>query len=130
VQGGLTYSYRVVAAADAGGKCQGLVKSGCASASTTGTCNVKPTFSGASVGTSSDQSNCGVNVSWTPPSPSCPLTPSIRFNIFRGTVPDFVPSIANRIATCVPGPSSYLDTNNLRSGATYYYVVRAEDNST
>ena len=45
-------------------------------------------------------------------------------------MPDFVPSVANRIASCVPGPSSYLDTDNLTSGITYYYVVRAEDNST
>jgi hypothetical protein len=54
----------------------------------------------------------------------------VRYNIFRGSVPDFVPSAANRIATCVVGPSSYLDTDNLQSGTTYYYVVRAEDGST
>jgi hypothetical protein len=69
-------------------------------------------------------------VSWTPPASSCPLTSNLRYSIFRGSTPDFVPSPANRIATCVTGPSSYLDTANLASGTTYYYVVRAEDSST
>jgi hypothetical protein len=45
-------------------------------------------------------------------------------------VPEFVPAAANRIATCVLGPSSYVDTDNLQSGTTYYYAVRAEDGST
>ncbi len=129
VQGGLTYSYRVVSATDAGGRCQGLTKSACASASTTGTCNLKPSFAGGSVGTSANQSNCGVTLSWTAATSSCPLTPAVKYNIFRGTVPDFVPSAANRIATCVPGPSSYVDTNNVQGGVTYYYVIRAEDSS-
>jgi len=130
VLGGLDYSYRVIAASGASGKCQALVASGCVSATATGTCNLKPVFAGAIGGTSSNNSNCGVAVSWTPPASSCPLTPTLRYNIFRGTTPDFVPSIANRIATCVVGPSSYLDSANLSSGVTYYYVVRAEDSST
>ena len=130
VIGGYTYSYRVIAAADAGGKCQSLVVSGCASATATGTCTLKPVFTGASNGTSNNNSTCGVNVNWTAATSSCPLTPNIRYNIFRGTTPDFVPSAGNRIASCVTGPSSYLDTFNLSSGVTYYYLVRAEDDST
>ena len=54
----------------------------------------------------------------------------MSYNVYRGSVPDFVPSPANRIASCIPGPSSFVDTDNLTSGSTYYYVVRAEDNST
>jgi hypothetical protein len=129
VIGGYAYSYRVVAAVDTGGKCQSLVVSGCASAAATGTCTLKPVFTGASGGSSNGNTSCGVNVNWTAATSSCPLTPTVRYNIFRGTVPDFVPSVANRIAACVTGPSSYLDTNNLTSGVTYYYAVRAEDNS-
>ena len=129
VLGGITYSFRVVAATDASGRCQSLVKSGCVSATATGTCNLKPAFAGATVASSASQSNCGVTVSWTPPVSSCPLTPNLLYSIFRGTVPDFVPSNANRIATCVVGPSSYVDTAGLTSGVTYYYAVRAEDNS-
>ena len=130
VLGGLNYSYRVIASTDAAGKCQALVASGCVSAVATGTCNLKPAFAGAAAGDSSQQSNCGVTLSWAPASSSCPLTPNVRYSIFRGTVPDFVPSIANRIATCVSGPSSYTDRDNVASGTTYYYVVRAEDDST
>jgi hypothetical protein len=130
VQGGLEYSYRVIAATDAAGKCQAPVASGCVHAAATGTCSLKPSFAGATAAASAAQSNCGVTVSWTPATSRCPLTPAIRYNVFRGTVPDFVPSLANRIATCVLGPSSYLDTANLANGTSYYYVARAEDEST
>jgi hypothetical protein len=129
VQGGVMYSYRLRAAADAAGKCQGEFTSGCVSATATGACNLKPSFSGAVAAASAGQGTCGVTVSWTPGMSGCALTPSLRYNVFRGTTPDFVPSIASRIATCVVG-NSYLDTDNLQSGTTYYYVVRAEDSST
>jgi hypothetical protein len=129
VQGGIQYSYRVRAAADAAGKCQALLAGSCANATATGNCNLKPTFQGASAVANAGSGNCGLTVSWTPATSSCPLTPGIRYSIYRGTVPDFVPSPANRIATCALG-SSRLDTNNLSNGTTYYYVVHAEDMST
>ncbi len=130
VLGGLTYSYRVIAAADAAGKCQAQVVSGCTQATATGTCNLKPSFAGATTGSSANGSNCGVTVGWTPAATGCPLTPNMRYDVYRGTTPDFVASPANRIAACVSGPGSYLDTDNLQSGATYFYVVHAEDDST
>jgi hypothetical protein len=129
VQGGVTYSYRVIAATDAGGRCQALVDSASASATATGTCNLKPGFAGATSATSLDGPTCGIVLNWTPASVRCPLS-QIRYNIYRGATPDFVPSTSNRIASCIPGPSSYVDTSALASGVTYYYVVRAEDNST
>jgi hypothetical protein len=129
VQGGVTYSYRVIAATDAGGRCQALVRSGAASATATGNCNLKPFFAGATTASSIGGPTCGIALNWTPATPSCPLR-QLRYNIYRGTLPDFVPSVANRVASCIPGPSSYVDTNALTSGTTYYYVVRAEDNST
>jgi hypothetical protein len=130
VVGGYSYSYRVIAAVDASGKCQAEVASGCVSVSATGNCNLKPSFAGVTSASSSQNNNCGVTIGWTPAAATCPLTPNLRYNIFRGTTPDFVPSGANRIATCIVGPSSYIDTDNLSSGTTYFYVVRAEDNST
>jgi hypothetical protein len=131
VMGGVRYAYKVRAAADASGRCQAQFASlGCAGATATGQCTLKPSFAGATAAASSQGTNCGVTVSWTQAASRCPLTPNMRYTIFRGSVPDFVPSAANRIATCVAGPSSYLDTDNLQSGTTYYYVVRAEDGST
>ena len=120
VSGGITYSYRVVAATDASGT----------NATATGLCNLKPTFAGATTGTSSNQPDCGVTLDWSAPVSGCPLTPNLRYNIYRGNVPDFVATPADRIATCVDGPNSYVDTNNVTGAVTYYYVVRAEDNST
>lgn len=130
VLGGLSYAYRVIAATDAAGKCQSLVASGCTQATATGTCNLKPVFAGATSGSSADGTNCGVTLQWTPATTSCPLTPNVRYNVYRGTTPDFVPTAASRIATCVAGPGSYTDFDSLSSGLTYYYVVRAEDDST
>jgi hypothetical protein len=129
VQGGLVYSYRVRSAADAAGKCQAILASPCVSTTATGNCTLKPSFQGLTSIASSAGGNCGVTMSWAPASSSCPLAPSVRYNIYRGTVPDFVPSAANRIATCVVG-TSYLDTDNLSSGTTYYYVIHAEDGTT
>ncbi len=130
VQGGVRYAYRVVAAADAGGKCQGTTYSGCVEAVATGNCTLKPTFNGATVATSNNTAACGVTVNWAAGSSNCPLAPTIRYNIFRGTTPNFTPAVANRIATCAPGPSSYSDGGVPTGGTTYYYVVRAEDNTT
>jgi hypothetical protein len=129
VQGGVTYSYRVIAATDSGGRCQALVHSAAASATGSGDCNLKPGFTGAISATSLDGPACGITLNWTPADVRCPLK-QIRYNIYRGTTPDFVPSPATRVASCVPGPSSYVDVNSLTSGITYYYVVRAEDTST
>jgi hypothetical protein len=95
----------------------------------TGTCNLKPSFAGVQSAGSSDRTSCGVEVIWNAGTSRCPLSPNLRYNVFRGTVPDFVPALANRIATCVTSPGGYLDDDNLTSGVTYYYAVRAEDNS-
>src|SRR5205807_6277814 len=121
--GGLTYTYRVVAATDSAGKCQALVRSGGASATATGNCTLKPTFAGVTSATSLAGPTCGITVNWSAGSSNCPLASSLTYNIYRGTLPDFTPAAANRIAGCVAGPS-YVDTNALISGRTYYYVVR------
>ena len=132
VLGGLAYSYRVRSAA--GRRRESARRSSRApavSATATGTCTLKPSFARPliAIGERRRSATAGSRSSWAPASSSCPLAPSVRYNIYRGTVPDFVPSAANRIATCVVG-TSYLDTDNLSSGTTYYYVVHAEDGTT
>lgn len=129
VQGGLTYAYRVIAASDAVGRCQAEVASACVQATATGVCRLAPSFGGVTSAAGAGQSTCGVTVQWQPATARCPLTPSVRYSIFRGTTPDFIPSAANRVATCVLGPDSYLDAGGLQSGTTYFYAVRAEDGS-
>jgi hypothetical protein len=128
VQGGVTYTYRVIAATDGGGRCQALVQSNVGSATATGNCTLKPTFGGATSASSINGPTCGITLAWSSATPNCPLSSPVHYNIYRGTVPDFVPAAANRIASCISG-NSYLDTDTLTSGKTYYYVVRAEDNS-
>ncbi len=130
VLAGVTYAYRVRGATDTAGKCNSQFASQCVNATATGNCVLKPNFAGAATAFSSGDSNCGVSVNWTPGASGCLAAPNLRYNIFRSTEPDFVPSVANQIATCVVGPSSYLDTDSLQSGISYYYVVRAEDGST
>jgi hypothetical protein len=120
----------VRSASDATGRCQAQLANGCKTATATGNCTLKPSFAGATGAGDSGTSNCGVTLQWSSVLSRCPLTPTVRYNIYRGTDPDFVPSPANRIATCVVGPSSYVDTDNLASGTTYRYIVRAEDSST
>ena len=130
VAAGVTYAYKIRGATDAAGKCNSLFSSGCVNATATGNCITKPSFAGAVSASSVGDGNCGLSVNWSPGVSSCLAAPNIRYNIFRSTEPDFVPSAANRIATCVDGPSSYVDTDNLQSGITYHYVVHAEDGST
>jgi hypothetical protein len=127
---GLTYSYRVRGATDAAGKCNSSFTSGCISATATGQCSLKPSFVGVASAANSGDSNCGVTINWTPGASGCPASPNIRYNIYRSTEPNFVPSAGNLLAACVVGPSSYLDTDNLQSGTTYHYAVRAEDGTT
>jgi hypothetical protein len=50
----------------------------------------------------------------------------VRYNVYRSTDPAFVPGPGNRIARCVPG-TTWDDSAGLASGASYTYVVRAED---
>ena len=129
-QAGVTYTYRVIAATDARGRCQAFVRSAGVSATATGDCSLKPLFAGVTSATSIDGPACGIALTWVPGVSSCPLSTTVTYNVYRGNVPDFVPSPGNLVASCIPGPSSYVDTEDLTSGITYYYVVRAEDNST
>ncbi len=120
VSGGVTYAYRVRAKR---GECV-TAESTCVTASTSGSCMEYPDFAGAASAGNGAVPVCTVNVSWNAATPLC--TGPVVYNVYRGTVPSFVPGPANRIATGVAG-LSFSDANGLPPGATAYYVVRAVD---
>ena len=72
------------------GRCQALVRSGGASATATGNCTLKPTFAGITSATNLPGPTCSITVAWSAGSSSCPLASSLTYNVYRGTVPDFV----------------------------------------
>jgi hypothetical protein len=60
-----------------------------------------------------------VALSWTASTDNVGVT---AYNVYRGTVSGFAPSVANRVARVAT--TSYTD---LAAAGTYYYVVKAED---
>ena len=86
-------------------------------------CYVPPTFAGAAAATPG--SSCGeTTVTWTAARSNC-QNATISYSVYRSTVPGFVPAPDNRVAAGVTG-SSWNDTL-LQPGATYHYIVRADD---
>jgi hypothetical protein len=126
VSGGAGYSYYVAAASDAAAACESP-RSPCASVTPTGECTLMPSFHGVTTAASAGQAGCSVNLAWDAGSPYC--VGDVRYNVYRGTTSGFVPGPANRIARCVAG-TTFSDGVGLVSGGPYWYVVRAEDQST
>lgn len=90
-------------------------------------CTYSPVFAGLQSATGDSSSTCIINLSWKSAASACSQYPDITYAIYRSTNPDFEPSPYNQIASCISG-TSYSD-NNVVSGITYYYIVRAEDSS-
>ena len=126
VSGGATYSYYLAAASDAAAACESA-RSPCAFVTPTGDCTLVPSFNGVTTAESAGLSVCAVNLAWDAASPYC--VGDVRYNVYRGTTSGFVPGPANRVARCVAG-TSFSDAVGLVSGATRWYVVRAEDATT
>lgn len=121
VSGGTTYYYvvRSFAGCESGNSTQ-------VSATATGACTLAPTFAGLVSVTNAGASTCRLDLSWSAATQNCGT--SVVYNIYRSTTSGFTPGPANRIAACRTG-TTYADTSALVNGTTYYYVVRAEDNS-
>ena len=117
--GGSTYGYIVRAVEN----CDSA-DSNCASVTATGPCLLTPAFAGLASATGNDSASCGITLSWAASTPSCggPLV----YNVYRSTSSGFAPSDSTRVASCVTG-TSLVDTRNLASNTSYYYIVRAED---
>ncbi len=115
-QGGVNYSYMVQAA----GGCTS--PNSTAAAATALGCG----FAGISGVSQLAGGSCGYKVSWASATGSC--STRAVYNIYRSTTSGFSPSASNRIAACVVG-TSYQDSQGLSSNTTYYYRVRAENQS-
>ena len=118
-QGGFTYTYKVRGADDCG---EGPL-SGTVTFTSTGLCDLSPTFKGITAA-AAEGTNCRILLSWGAGASSCPLASGpVRYNIYRSTDPDFVPAGTPYATTT---DTTFAD-NNVVSGTTYYYVIRAED---
>jgi len=122
VSGTLSYAYRV-AGLDVTGFCESA-PSTCTDVVATGVCTAAPSFAGLQSVTNAGTAGCGLSLAWAAGSPTCsgPLT----YNVYRSTVPGFVPGPATRLATGVSG-TSFTDTSLLNSAQTYSYAIRAVD---
>lgn len=125
VSGNSTYSYRVTAW-DAAEACQSP-QSDCASATATGTCALPPSFAGAgSASSAGNASQCGIALQWNTATANCGTAADIRYNVYRSGTPGFTPSTSNLLASCVSA-TTLVDTDDVGSGVTQHYIVRAED---
>lgn len=89
---------------------------------------IHPTFGGIRSVSSASRGVCGLDLAWGEGFSHC-LPGDVRYNVYRGSDPDFIPDLQNLLALSLSG-LSYLDQAGLADGGTYYYIVRAEDNAT
>ncbi|QTD52063.1 pre-peptidase C-terminal domain-containing protein [Sulfidibacter corallicola] len=123
VSGGVTYAY-VVTAYDSTDSCESD-QSACDDAKADGACTTPPSFDGLASVTSPGSTTCQLDLAWSAATANC--GGSVSYNIYRSTQSGFTPAPANRIAACLGG-TSYSDFD-VASGTVYYYVVRAEDDT-
>jgi outer membrane protein assembly factor BamB len=116
LQGGVTYYYAVTTY-DGSLACESAFSSE-ASAKPTGPCDLAPTFSGISSATSSG--DCAIDLSWSAATAIC--DGPVDYSVYRSATSGFTPSLGL-------GGTSYTDGSGLSSGTTYYYIVRATDQS-
>ncbi|MBN2382319.1 hypothetical protein JXQ70_05495, partial [bacterium] len=121
VSGQVTFAY-VVTAVDITGLCE-TVYSNCDDAITTGTCTEPPTFAGIQSVTNPGNAICTLDLAWNAGTAHC--GGPVLYHVYRSTTSGFTPGSGNLIASVYS--TSHNDMNSLVTGTTYYYVVRAED---
>lgn len=122
VSGGSTYYY--VVQANDGLACTSPVSNE-VSVTATGICTLAPTFAGLTSVTNGAAATCTLSLSWSTGTSRC-AGGTLTYNVYRDVSPGFTPGPANRIVSAVSG-TSYQDLDQLVSGSTYYYIVRAVD---
>ncbi|OGF61970.1 MAG: hypothetical protein A2Y62_20840 [Candidatus Fischerbacteria bacterium RBG_13_37_8] len=120
VEGGMFYSYNVTAF----DQCESMPGNS-AIVTTIGVCSFEPCFDGITAVVNNKVNPCSMEIYWNNATSSCSGYPSITYTIYRSTNPDFIPAPDNQLTTCRTG-TSFTD-NDVASGLTFYYIVRAED---
>ncbi|HET8947837.1 MAG TPA: M36 family metallopeptidase [Candidatus Polarisedimenticolia bacterium] len=126
LDGGVAYTYRVRA----------IRNDDCVSGSSAVTvtplgaalpCTADPAFLGLT--RVIDAADCQhLLLDWPQAASSCAGGQAVRYNVYRGTTPDFTVGAASRIATGLVG-NSYVDAPGAND-RLFYYIVRAEDSTT
>jgi hypothetical protein len=124
VEGGITYHY-VVTSID-GGNCPSS-DSGEASATATGSCSLAPVFAGVTAVANAQTPTCALDVSWGAALAGCGNP--VRYFVYRDSLSPVAAIPSNLVAAGVSG-TSFTDTAGLLGGATYHYLVRAQDAAT
>jgi hypothetical protein len=123
VSGGSSYVYQVVAF-DSVEECPSA-PSACSSATASGTCALPPSFAGLTSATSAGTASCGIALSWPTAVGNCGAASNVRYNVYRGSSPDFTPAPANLLESCISATA--LADIEVESGVAQHYIVRAED---
>jgi hypothetical protein len=84
-----------------------------------------PLFAGLASVSDPGGSECSLDLGWSPAAAVC--AGPVAYNVYRSQTAGFEPGPSNLIAAAVSG-TSFADLYVLQ-GATYYYVVRAQDTS-
>ena len=125
VSGGTTYNYQV-SAFIASTNCESET-SNCAEDTAIGLCTLPPVFAGLQSADNAFTGTCGINLTWSEATaPACGA--NVTYSIYRDTMEGFFPGPSNLIASCLT-ETTYLD-QDLIGNTLYYYIVRAEDDST
>jgi len=121
VSGGSTYSYKVRAYDPVEGCLSDA--SNCSSDTATGVCMLPPAFVGAGEAVNPQDTNCALDLNWAAATTECGT--GVVYNIYRSNTSGFVPDLSTLVASCLT-TETWRD-DNVEYGETYYYIVRAED---
>ena len=92
-----------------------------------GDCTAAPTFAGLSTVTQIVAGgSCGLRLAWPSGTNNCNSGPLV-YNVYRSTTMGFTPGPGNLLQSCVTTP--FFDDTSVLGGVTYYYKVRAEDDT-
>ncbi|NLI48481.1 MAG: PQQ-binding-like beta-propeller repeat protein [Acidobacteria bacterium] len=125
LSGGFTYYYVVTSYGSGSSACDSGYSVE-ASATVQGACNLPPMFNGLGSVSAPGGTGCTLELSWDAAIAQC--SGPVTYSIYRSTSTGFTPSLSNRIAVGITG-TTYQDTDGLLPATTYYYVVRATDES-